>query len=67
MSKKGVELPVTLAEIKVASIVIHAQELLSSDGREADKAAMLPLLKDSDVLEWLKKFDPALLPVKRRK
>jgi hypothetical protein len=66
MRKKEVELPVTLAEIKVASIVVHAQELLSNDGRIADKAAMLPLLKDPDVLKWLKKFDPALLPVKRR-
>jgi len=56
----------TLGEIKVASIVVHAQELLSPDGREADRQALVPLVDDPDVLAWLRGFDKALLPVKRR-
>ncbi len=58
---------VSLTEIKLASIVIHAQELLSSDGREADKQALIPLVNDPDVLRWLGKFDKVLLPIKRKK
>jgi len=57
----------TLGEIKVASIVVHAQELLSVDGREVDREALKPLLDDPDVLAWLRGFDKALLPVKRVK
>ncbi len=56
----------TLGEIKVASIIVHAQELLSADGREADRQALVPLVNDPDVAEWLRGFDKALLPVKRR-
>jgi len=56
----------TLGEIKVAAIVVHTQELFSVDGREADKSALLSLLDDPDVLAWLRGFDKALLPVKRR-
>jgi hypothetical protein len=57
----------TLGEIKVAAIVVHVQELLSVDGREADRQALMPLLSDPDVLAWLRGFDKAFLPVKRRK
>lgn len=59
--------PGSVVQIKLASIVVHAQELLSVDGREADKTALLGLLYDPDVLRWLDKFDDVLLPVKRRK
>lgn len=53
-------------DIKLASIIVHVQELLSPDGREADKQAILGLLQDQDVVTWLKSFDPALLPLKRK-
>lgn len=57
----------TITEIKIASIIVHVQELLSSDGREIDRQALIPLVNDPDVVAWLKKFDKALLPVKRLK
>lgn len=57
----------TLTDIKLASLVIHAQEFLSPDGHELDRHALLSLTNDPDIAEWLKKFDPALLPVKRHK
>jgi len=57
----------TLTEIKLASIVVHAQELLSVDGREADRQALIPLLNDLDIKKWISQFEPVLLPIKRRK
>ena len=53
-------------DIKLASIVVHVQELLSADGREADRLALVPLVTDQDIRDWLLTFDSALLPVKRR-
>ena len=53
--------------IKLASIVVHVDELLSVDGREADKQAILGLLADREVRTFLD--DPenrVYLPLKRR-
>jgi hypothetical protein len=53
--------------IKLASIVVHVEELLSPDGREADKNAILGLLADHEVRAFLE--DPAnrvYLPLMRR-
>jgi hypothetical protein len=58
--KKVSYMPETL-EIKLASIVIHTQELLSPDGRVADKEALKPLLNDPEITTWLKSFDKAKL------
>ena len=55
-----------LVQIKLASIVVHIQELLSPDGRIADQEALVPLVNDPDIQRWLGTFDKALLPVKRR-
>lgn len=52
--------------IKLASAVAHHQEALASGGHRFDLLAMESCLKDPEVLEWLKSFPSALLPVKRR-
>lgn len=51
--------------VKLGSIAVHADELFSTDGRNVDKDAMLPLLADPEVQEWIKSMGP-LLPLKRR-
>lgn len=53
--------------LKLACIAVHAEEFLSSDGREADRQAIMGLLRDPEVRAFLD--DPAnmvLLPLKRR-
>lgn len=53
--------------LKLASIAVHAEELLSPDGREADRQAILGLLADPEVRKFLDdKINAALLPLKRR-
>jgi hypothetical protein len=53
--------------IKLGSIIVHYQELLSSDGHYMDKAALDSLLNDEDVIQWMKQMDDnAFLPKKRR-
>lgn len=52
--------------IKLGSIAVHVDELLSPKGHEYDKAAIKTLLSDSEVTEWIAKMDKmAFLPVKR--
>jgi hypothetical protein len=51
--------------VKLGSIVVHAEELLSTDGRHVDLEAMRPLLADAEVQNWIKGMG-ALLPLKRR-
>lgn len=51
---------------KLGSVVIHADELMSPSGHAFDKVALDSLLKDPDVVEWLRGMDHmAMLPVKR--
>ena len=50
---------------KLASVVVHAQELLSVDGREADRIALQAVANDPDVVAWIKALGP-LAPLKRR-
>jgi|HubBroStandDraft_2_1064218.scaffolds.fasta_scaffold294252_1 hypothetical protein len=52
--------------IKLGSIAVHTEELLSPDGREADRLTILSLLSDPDVQAWIKEMG-VLLPLKRRK
>lgn len=53
---------------KLGSIMVHAEELVSSDGHAFDREAMRTLTFDPEVVEWRKAMDAmALLPVKRRK
>lgn len=52
--------------IKLGSIAVHVEELLSPDGHEFDKIALDGLLKDPQVKEWIEQMDKmAFLPVKR--
>lgn len=51
---------------KLASIAVHADELLSDDGHHFDRSALLALLADPEVSEWLAAMtDAALAPRKR--
>lgn len=48
---------------KIGSIVVHADETLSSDGRRLDKDVVLRLINDPEVQEWIKRMG-AYLPHK---
>ena len=50
--------------IKLGSIAVHADELLSPKGHPFDKIVLEGLLQDAEVVEWLGKMR-VFLPVKR--
>lgn len=50
--------------IKLGSIAVHADEMLSADGREVDKQTVKNLLADPDVVKWIKD-NVVYLPRKR--
>jgi hypothetical protein len=51
---------------KLGSIAVHVEELLSADGHEFDRIELDALLRDPEVLEWMKAMDAAaMLPKKR--
>jgi hypothetical protein len=53
---------------KLASITVHAGEMLSADGHPFDAAAIESLLADHEVQLWLDAMAAmALTPVERRK
>ena len=52
--------------VKLGSIMVHTEEMLSSKGHAFDAEALKALLADKEVVEWKKQMDKlALLPVKR--
>jgi hypothetical protein len=52
---------------KLASVVVHADELFSVDGRKLfDEEALLTVARDAEVQEWVRSLGP-LAPVKRVK
>ena len=52
--------------VKLGSIAVHVEELLSPQGHEFDKTALEQLLNDPEVQEWIEQMTSmALLPVKR--
>ena len=52
--------------VKLGSIAVHAEELVSSNGHEFDRDALATLLADPEVQAWRKAADElALLPLKR--
>lgn len=52
--------------VKLGSIAVHAEEMMSPKGHEFDKAALDTLLEDPEVKEWLEAMDRlAFLPKKR--
>lgn len=50
--------------VKLGSIAIHVEELLSPEGHVFDKAALQTLLDDQEVRQWISSMG-AFLPVKR--
>lgn len=59
------EINITLG-MKLASAVVHAQEMLSPGGHDVDKSALRTVVFDPEVEAWLATIDPVLLPVKRQ-
>ena len=51
---------------KLASIVVHSDEFLSSDGHIFDKIALQQLLADNEVQTWIQHMGN-FAPVKRRR
>jgi len=53
--------------LKLACIAVHAEELMSSDGRHADRYAIQGLLADPEVVAFLKHDEMQMfLPLKRK-
>lgn len=53
--------------VKLGSIAVHVDEMLSSDGHAYDRVALQSLLSDPEVVEWISKMDAAaMVPKKRR-
>lgn len=51
---------------KLGSIVVHADEMLSTKGHHFDLATLKSLLQDPQVKEWIGQMDAlALVPKKR--
>jgi len=68
MSKKKPKNEVTTLLIKLASIAVHADEMLSPDGHHFDKEVIRSLLTDSEVRAFLDaKENQVYLPLKRNK
>lgn len=52
--------------VKLASIAVHVEEMLSPGGHHFDRAALQTLLDDSEVRIWLAEMGKSgFLPVKR--
>lgn len=52
--------------IKLGSVIVHQEEMISSKGHRFDKAALDTVRNDSEVIEWLATMTKmAFLPVKR--
>lgn len=52
--------------VKLGSLVTHVEEFFETDENQFDRAAILSLIGDPAVVEWLNEFEPGLLPVKRK-
>lgn len=58
--------PDPLVSVKLASVAVHAKELLAPGGHEFDAAAIDGLLAEQDVKDYLRQLDDmALLPKPR--
>ena len=52
--------------VKLGSIAVHADELLSPSGHAFDRVAIQQLLLDPEVSSWLSEMNKeAMLPIKR--
>ena len=51
---------------KLGSVLVHAQELISTSGHAFDRHALEQLTEDPEVKEWLAQMDAmAMIPRKR--
>lgn len=51
---------------KLGSVLVHADELISSKGHDFDRHALEQLVADPEVKEWLAQMDAmAMIPRKR--
>ena len=50
--------------VKLGSIAVHVDEMLSQKGHEFDRHAIQTLLDDEEVKQWIKAMGP-FMPVKR--
>lgn len=58
--------PLTLL-VKLGSIAVHVDEMLSSDGHQFDRVALQGLIADPEVIDWIAQMDTAaFVPKKRR-
>lgn len=58
--------PTAAVLCRIASIVVHADEMMSDSGHAFDRAALQSLLIDRQVRDWLRDMGKlGLLPVKR--
>jgi hypothetical protein len=62
---ESIEISLSLAS-KIATVVVHADELLSPDAHVFDREALRVAANDPEVQAWIKELGP-LAPVKRRK
>lgn len=57
--------PITLL-VKLGSIAVHADEMLSADGHDFDRIALQGLIADPEVVAWIKVMDAAAMVPKKR-
>lgn len=51
---------------KLASITVHADEMLSADGHHFDRAALLSAIHDPEVSDWIDMMVKAALAPQKR-
>jgi len=51
---------------KLASVAVHADEFLSSDGHEFDRVALDSALRDPEVARWIEQMTEAALAPRKR-
>lgn len=62
----GIPKPSVTLLVKLGSIAVHAEELISPSGHPFDREVLVSVLADEEVSEWLGMMnDLALLPIKR--
>lgn len=59
-------LPQTALLAKIASLVVHADELLSPNGHQFDRDAFTSLIQDQEVREWIDAMTELALAPKKR-
>lgn len=59
--------PAVTLLVKLGSIAVHVDEMLSPDGHAYDREAIKSLLDDPEVKEWIAAMDKmAFMPKKRK-